>query len=702
LSDAFADGVWFVSLAPVSDPDLVPSVIAQVLGVTLVGDLPPIESVKRFLRDKRLLLVLDNFEHVVAAAPCVSELLTAAFRVHALVTSREALRLSGERLFEVPPMPGPSAVELFAQRAQAIQPAFVLTDENTPTVAAVCERLDGLPLAIELAAARSKLFEPRALLARLERRLALLTNGARDVAARHQTLRATIDWSYALLSADEQATFARMGVFAGGWTLEMAEEVGGVGQAVIAHLQSLIDKNLIKPISTAKTDGVETRFTMLETLREYALERLEERGEGEAVRQRHAAFFVEFVEHLPSPSPITSTARKARYVRLDVEQDNCRAALGWTLASGNAELGLRLAGALGDYWFWWANRWDEGWSWISQLLALPTAAAPKRARAHALRAALNLLHWRGEHTQANQLADESLALFRELNDKAGMAWVLVNKGWATREPSEQQSLVTESLVLFREIGDPRGIGMALWLLAGPEINQGRLVEAAALLEKGITAIQAAGDDALAGQLYADLGEVSYNCGDYARAAELQLQALALCREGGDADGANFVRVNLGIVSLAQGDIEGAASHLEASEAEYRRAQHWTRLAFVLPHVGYVRHRQGDAAAARMSLREALALQRQQQRDVFLVGSLERCAWIAADVHQPQRAAHLMGAAEAARERIGWPFPPGEKPLSDRHLAQVRAALNSEDFTAAWAEGRAMTLDQAIDYALTGL
>jgi tetratricopeptide (TPR) repeat protein len=528
----------------------------------------------------------------------------------------------------------------------------------------------------------------------------LLTNGARDLAARHQTLRATIDRSYALLSADEQATFARMGVFAGGWTLEMAEEVGGVGQAVIAHLQSLIDKNLIKPMSMAEANGAETRFTMLETLREYALERLEERGEGEAVRQRHAEFFLELAERVPST--MTSAERKARYVRLDVEQDNCRAALGCALSTYHAELGLRLASALGDYWFWWANRWDEGWSWISQLLALPEAAAPKRARANALRAALNLLQWRGEHANAHRLADESLALFRELGDKAGMAWVLVNKGWATREPSEQESLLTQSLELFREIGDQRGIGMALWLLAGLKLDQGRIAEAAASLEEGIAAVQAVGDDALAGQLYSSLGGVSYYSGDHARAAELMLRAVLLCREGGDEDGAINALMYLANTLLAQGDIEGAALHLETCEAWCRRAQHWARLPWLLPYLGYVRHRQGNDDAAYVLLSRALVLQQESQRTANLIETLERCAWIAADVRQPQRAARLFGAAEAARERIGWPFPPGEKPLSEGHLAQARADVDESAFAAAWAAGRAMTLDQAVDYALAGL
>jgi predicted ATPase/DNA-binding XRE family transcriptional regulator len=698
----FADGVWFVTLAPINDPDHVVTTIAQTLGVTLAGDLPPIESVKRFLRDKRLLLLLDNFEHVASAASDVSALLAAASRIHALVTSRAALHLSGERLFEVPPLAEPSAVELFAQRAQAIQPAFALTDANEPSVAAICARLDGLPLAIELAAARSRLFEPQALLARLERRLGLLTDGARDLPARQQTLRATIDWSYTLLNADEQRTFARLGIFAGGWTLEMAAAVDDCGVSLVPNVQSLMDKSLIKQMGT--TDA-ELRFTMLETLREYALDRLEEHGEAEIIRRRHAEYLVALAERV-QPN-MNGDERKAHYTRFDAEQDNFRAALGWTLEFGHAEPGLRLAGALGDYWFWWSCSWHEGWVWISQLLTLPEANRSElaHARANALRIAVNLLQYVGEREKSDQVADESLALFRALDDKSGMAWVLADKAlvaWVRADFIKAKTFCVESAALFREIGDQRGLAWALCWLASTNRDEGDIEEAVELFDAGMAAASACGADAIAGNLQLGLADLMYCAGDYGRARVVTLQAKALYEKGGDADGESFVLTHFGRIALAQGDLDRAREHLVESEISFRQARQPVGLCSVLHLLGYLRHLQGADREANALLREAIVLQRQQQFTLRLIESVERCAWIAAHQGPAQRAAHLFGAAEATRERIGVPLPLGDRPMYDRHLAWARADLDETTFDVAWAEGRAMTLEQAVDYALSAL
>lgn len=443
-----------------------------------------------------------------------------------------------------------------------------------------------------------------------------------------------------------------------------------------------------------------TRYHLLETIREYARERLQENGEAEKLRQRHADFMLALAENVPLV--MTSAERKARYVCFDIEQDNYRAAMGWALLTHHAELGLQLVGQLGEYWFWWANRWDEGWLWISQFLELPESIQPKRARAHALRASVNLLHWQAQYTEANRLADESLALYRELDDKSGMAWVMVDKGrnlLSLQEENEAVSFMTEGLVLFREIGDPRGIGWALGLLSIPEELQGQTSKAAALLEASIAALQSGGDDAMLRQNYASLGLLTYNSGDYTRTAELLSQAMELCRMGGDAVGEQSALVLLAINSLVQGDIERAASQLEASVAWHRKPQNRHGLAEMLHWAGYVRHLQGDDNAARAALREALELQQEQQRDGDPIESLEVCAWMSADLHQPQRAARLLGATEAARERIEWPFPPGDKPLYDRHLARATADLEEVAFDTAWAQGRALTLEQAIEYAL---
>jgi predicted ATPase len=653
----------------------------------------------------------------------LAELLSATSQLTLLVTSRVALNVSGEQRFAVPPLATPdahalashagpedalaqyAATRLFLERARAITPGFTPNLADARAIALICQRLDGLPLAIELAAARMTLLSPQELLARLDRRLAVLTDGAVNLPERQRTLRGAIQWSYDLLEGEEQQLFRRLGVFAGGWTLEATEAVcaeSSPGQLTMLHLlESLINKSLVKQEAAADGEG-ETRFSMLETLREYALERLEASGEAEAVRQRHAEFFVALAEHV-QPN-MRGDERNVWYTRFDAEQDNMRAALSWALATGNAELGLRLAGALGEYWFWWAEAWHEGWSWISRLLALPEARQPKRARANALKAAIHLLVYVGDSAQSDRIADESLALFRELGDKSAEAWVLAEKGrdaWARADYAEAMTLCEASVRLFHESGDPHGLAYALRWLASTAREQGNFDRSAMLYKEGVAAAQVAGDDANATMCILGLGHLAYNRGDYERADALLWQGLgiAMHQKGGGADGVNFALTSLARVALAQGDLDRAASQLEAATTGFRQARQQIGLCWVLHQLGYVRHLQGDDRAASTLLREALTLQRQQQLTLLSIQSLECCAWIAADLHQPQRAARLFGAAEAARERIGAPLPLGDKPMYDRHLARARADLDGLAFDAAWAEGRAMTLDEAVAYAL---
>jgi predicted ATPase/class 3 adenylate cyclase len=400
----FEHGVWFVSLAPIGDPDLVAATIAQALGVREAGGRPILELLKSYLREKRTLLLLDNFEQIVDAAPLVSELLAFAPGLKVLVTSRTTLRLSGEHEYTVPPLGLPptddgrrttgrqspnlqtitqyEAVRLFIERAQAARADFAVTNDNAPAVAEICHRLEGLPLAIELAAARVKLFPPAALLARLANRLTFLTGGARDLPERQQTIRNTIDWSYQLLDDAEKTLFARLGVFVGGCTIEAAEAVcsaaGDLPIDVMEGIAALMDKSLLR-----QEEGVddEPRFVMLETIREYALERLEQSGEAEAVRRRHTEYYLALAEaaepwlysHAESPSWLD---------RLEEEYDNLRAALGWAIERREANLALRFGAALG--WFWWLrDDYREGLSWLDAALAQSSADLTP-ARAYAL------------------------------------------------------------------------------------------------------------------------------------------------------------------------------------------------------------------------------------------------------------------------------------------------------------------------------
>ena len=723
LHDVFADGVFFIPLAPICDPDLVLATIAQALEIGEVPGQPLLERLQTALREKHMLLVLDNVEQVLKVAPQLGELLAAAPRLTLLVTSRVALRLSGEQRFTVPPLAlppstllndggGPGgewelltqypAVALFVQRAQAALPTFVLTATNTRAIATICRRLDGLPLAIELAAVRCALFAPSELLAQLDQRLALLTTGAVDLPTRQQTLRRAIDWSYELLDAGEQTLFRRLGVFVGGCTLEAARSVcdtmEDLGIDVLEGVTALLDNSLLQRGEGA--DG-QSRFTMLETLREYALDRLEASGEAEVVRHCHAEFFVEFAERV-EPG-MNGAERRVWFTRFDAEQENFRAALGWALATGNAELGLRLVGALGEYWYWWSLTWNEGWSWISQFLALPMACHFPHARATALRVAIHLLNYLGESAQANHVADESLSLFRELGDKPGTAWILADKGlraWNRADYAEAVLLLDESITLFREIGDLRGLTWSLTWRAATACDLGQFEEAEIVFEASVTVAQTDGDAAMLANAYRLRGDLAYMTGNHERAATLHRQAMVHFREARDPDGTSLSRASLACIALAQGDLEGAAAQFEASEAWFREAQQMNGLCRILHHLGYVRHLQGDDRAANAPLREALTLQQQQQRKLLLTESLERSAWIAADMHQPQRAARLFGAAEAARERIGAPLPPGDRPMYDRHLAQARADLDETAFDAAWVEGRALSLDQMVAEALS--
>ena len=434
LVDVFADGVWFVPLAAIADPALVVPAIAQSLGLSEVASQPLLNIVQDYLKDKQALLLLDNFEHLTSAASTISALLAACPTLKVLITSREPLRITGEREIPVPPLSLPSsrqvrglspaafleypAIRLFVERAQTVKPDFALTEAIAADVAAICLRLDGLPLAIELAAARVRVLPPGQLLARLDRRLKILTGGNRDLPARQQTLRAAIEWSHELLDPDEQSLFAHLAVFAGGCTLEAAEAVcgahGGHEIDVLDGLDSLSQKSLLRP-----EEGSEgwTRFTMLETIREYALERLDASGEADSLRQAHARFFLDLAE--AAEPQLTGPDQVLWLDRLGTEHDNLRAALGWLERSSEREPWLRLSGALWRFW-WVRGHMTEGRGWLARALA-ETDGLPPAVRAKSLSGAGILAESQGDYVQAKALHEESLALARQSGDRFAIA-----------------------------------------------------------------------------------------------------------------------------------------------------------------------------------------------------------------------------------------------------------------------------------------
>jgi predicted ATPase/DNA-binding XRE family transcriptional regulator len=435
VMDQFEEGVCFVALAPISDPVLVPSAIAQAPRIKQGAGQSVAEALEQYLRERQQLLLLDNFERLLEAGPPLARLLSDCPRLKVLVTSRGVLRLQGEHKYEVPTLTLPPAgyrpylevdryegIHLFAERARAARSEFRITTKNAPAVIELCRRLDGLPLAIELAAARVSLLPPEAMLARLGNKLALLTGGARDLPDRQRTLRATLDWSYGLLN-EERLLFARLAVFVGGWTLEGSEAVCDVGDEVdvLQQISALVDKILVQQRGSIQH---EPRFTMLETVREYALERLEESGELERLRRRHASYFLELAEEEERAS--RGPLQRAWLDRLETEHDNLRASLEWSLTSqGDTELGLQLTGALSHFWYVREHH-SESRMWLQS--ALERGSATSAARAKVLVGAGRLAWFQGEFARVNTLVEESLTLYQSLGDDEGAAFALLVLG----------------------------------------------------------------------------------------------------------------------------------------------------------------------------------------------------------------------------------------------------------------------------------
>jgi predicted ATPase/class 3 adenylate cyclase len=723
LLDDFPDGVFHVALSRISDAGLVASAVAQTLGVRETAERPLLEGLKTHLRNKHLLLILDNFEQVAAAAPLLADLLSACPRVKMLVTSREVLHVYGEHEFVVPPMSLPErrqlppadqlaqyeAVRLFVERAQSVSPDFALDAANAGTIVEICRRLDGLPLAIELAAARIRLLSPQAMLARLEHGLRLLTGGARDLPARQQTLRNAIAWSYDLLAEPEQTLLRRLAVFAGGFTLEAAEAVGsrqyaaGSGTAaasgggapggeagglptaysqlptefdVLDGLQSLVAKSLLKqqerssappgatggPIASGDVAGTETWqsgrdaeaatasawFVMLQTIREFAQEHLDGSGEAQAVRRRHAAFYLALAERA---APELRGPRQAVWLdRLAHERHNLRAALRWTIAARDAAGALRLGAAL---WLFWDihGYLTEGREWLGQALELARAAgASASAEAQISSAADAERAADGPESRAE--AERALAALRA-RALLGAGVLASHQG----DGATARAALEESVRISRALEEVRALGSSLaWL---GQVAQESEPAARAWLEEALAIGRGAGDKALIARALNTLGEIARSAGDFAQAANYYEESLAVGREIGHAWRVAAALHNLGQVALHRGDAQGASAHF----------------------------------AEGLRIARALGSQR------GVASCLAGLAGVAAVDARPTRAARLFGAAHAQLAAIAARWDPADGVAHDRNLAFVRAHLSPDAFRAAWDEGQALPLDQAIDDAI---
>lgn len=674
LVPRYPDGVWLVELAPLADPALVPQTVCVVLDVQPQGNIPPLTALTDYLREKTLLLVLDNCEHLIDACAQLSEhLLTHCPDVCLLASSREALGIEGETSLRVPSLSLPDtnrpssetlqqseAVRLFVERATAALPGFALTDANAPAIAQVCHRLDGIALAIELAAARVKVLKVEQIATRLDDAFRLLTGGSRTALPRQQTLRATIDWSYSLLSDAERVLLRRLAVFAGGWTLEAAEAIGAgetiEKNAVLDLLTQLANKSLVV---VEREQGKEARYFLLETTRQYTHEKLQESDEGEALRRRHAEYYLALVEADFQDENVWDD-------RYRVELDNLRAALTWSnSATGGAELGLRLAAGMtsGIVNIMEPSEWR---GWLEGVLTHAEAEGVYHppALARVLRGLGMLGNRFLDFVAAQVRLTHSLRLFQALGDRPNSAVVLYTLGLVARElgdPVTARLHLEECLALYRELSNQRLMAEALFSLGEVAVMEEDAAPATALIEEGLVLKRRLEDSYGIGWGLHHLGHVMQLQGNYKRAMQLQEEALALARGIEQPDEFCITETNfsLGEATLARGDV----------------------------------------ALAKMYFRKSLTLSRHLQIPRNQIWCLAGLAGVAAVNKEPTRAAKLWGAAAGLRQSIGLRPGPATRATHERLQAEAYAQLGEATFNAAWAEGQTMTLEQAGAYAL---
>lgn len=671
--EQFPDGVWLVELAAIADAALVPHAVAAALGVGEVRGRAIGQVLVDHLDDKRLLLVVDNCEHLLdACASLADTLLRQCPGVQILASSREALGIAGEQGYRVPslarpdPRQAPSpeavarfeAVQLFTDRALLARSDFRITRQNAAALASICQRLDGIPLAIELAAARVRSMAVEEIDARLDQRFSLLTGGSRTALPRQQTLRSLIDWSYDLLNGPEQALLCRLAVFSGGWTLGAAEQVcaeDGVDATAVLDLHaSLAGKSLLL---TDERHGA-TRYRMLETVRQYARDRLLDGGAVGRWRDRHLAHFLALAE--TAEPKLVGAEQKAWLDRLDAEHDNLRTALAWsTGAGGDRCSGLRLAGALFRFWFV-RGHLDEGRNWLGEVLDGAPHDQDATARAKALNGAAIVAMQQGDLAAARALHEECLAIRRGLGDRLGIANSLANLGVMTYDLGDYettQRLYAESLAIRREFGDPWGVAT--------QLN--------------------------------NMGNVAYEMGDFSAAREMHSESLRVRRQLGDLGGAAASQLNLGLLAFEEGDAVAARALYEESLALRRELGDRRGTASSLSNLGDLAFAEGEVAAARALYAESLAIVRELGDRRGIAALLD--GYAAFSVSSPDRATQLWAAAARLREAIG-----AAQALRDRARAQpmveaARAALGEPGFRRAWQQGRALTLEQAVELAL---
>lgn len=727
----YPDGVFFIDLAPITDPSLVLPSVAKSLAVKVAPGEALIETLKSYLQGKEVLFLLDNFEQVVAAAPLIVDLLVSASDLKILVTSREPLHVQGEQLYQVPPLelPDPArqasveelsqteAVALFIERARLVQPDFRLLEVTAPVVAQICSRLDGLPLAIELAAARSSVLTPQAMLLRLDTRLKLLTKGAHDLPARHQTLRSAIEWSYDLLTEDEKQLFRRMAVFQGGRTLEALEAVanfdGKLRVDALEGVQSLVDKSLLQQ-RVAKNG--EPRFVMLETIHEYAKEKLQHSGEAVALQGEHALYFMRLAEEA---EPHLRGAKQQEWLdRLDDEHDNIRAALRWATeqgAVGNAsatEVGLRMAASLWRLWDIRAYHSEgreqlvrflsasQGQEEVVEIIATTEA---KAIRAKALNGAGNLAFSQGDYKAARSLHTEALTIRRELGDKLGIAGSqnnLANTVTRLGDYTTARELYEETLAIMTQLGDKHGIAMSLHNLGSVAFAQGDYQRHHALKEESLAISRELGDKFGIAIALENLGnEALYEEVNPPRARELYEESLRIFGELGNQLRVALSLNNLGRVAFFEGEYARARQLSEMSLEMLEEIGSKPGMPWALDSLGLTALQEGDVEHARLLFTRSLQIDRTLGDKRRIPMDLLHLGAVAAAKGEVQKAARLLGASEALGKATATTLNRSYGMEYEGAMALVRLQLGEQASEQAKEAGRAMSVEQAIAYAL---
>ena len=672
LMDRFSHGVFFIPLADDRDRNQLVSRIAQQLEVR-EGGRPLLENIKDYLRDKNILLVLDNFEQLVSAASVVAELLAAIPQLKVITSSRIPLRLQGEHEFPVPPLDlpqmseefrvdvlaGNESIRLFVDRAKAAQPSFVLSKDNAAAILEICRRLDGLPLAIELAAARIKLLNPQAILTRLDDRFKLLTGGARDLPSRQQTLHNTLEWSHGLLNEEEKKLFARLSVFVGGFSIEAAEAVCNLESSldILEGVSALVDHSLVR---REETPGGELRFGMLESIRAYALESLTARGEKDALQGRHAAYFAEVVIHQMGLEIYTG---KALFWLnwLEREHDNIRATLAWCLTSEQGiEMGAGLI--LAVFWFWYRRGYAiEGRMWTDRFLASPVLQTPSPLRVSVLSASGMLSLWRGEQETAQARLKESLEIEYRVEDDLILAMLLMANG-----------------VVY--------------------INMGSDVDARPLLEQARMMFQQLDLAPLFAITTVHLGNVELGLGSPELARVHHEEALEIARSIDEEWLLTFALNNLGEVARVQGHYDLARKYYEECITLLTATGDQGDLARFVHNLGYIAQHEGDYATAESKFRESLAMFRRLGNRRGMAECMAGLAGLRARQGDVQWGAIMLHAAESVLRATGGDWWPADRVEVDANQEILRAALTETELAAAQTKGQAMTLEQALAFA----